>query len=113
VIADLSNADAAAKIDGWVKEVTNGAILEILGGPINKSSFVALNALHFKSRWRTPFDLRLTAPFPFTGIDGNNAGVAMMRLGLRLHRSGRSAMEDTASLSLICRLPRSDSPSWS
>jgi serine protease inhibitor len=53
-IADLSDPEAAAKIDAWIKEVTKGAIPEILGGPVAKSSFVALNALHFKSRWKSP-----------------------------------------------------------
>jgi serine protease inhibitor len=42
---------------------------------------VALNALHFKSRWKMPFDPQATAPAPFTGIDGKSADVLMMRLG--------------------------------
>jgi serine protease inhibitor len=80
-VADLGKADETAKIDAWVKEVTKGAIPEILGGPVEKASFVALNALHFKSRWKTPFDPQATSPAPFTGIDGKTADVAMMRLG--------------------------------
>jgi serine protease inhibitor len=80
-IADLGNPEEAARIDGWVKEVTKGAIPEILGGPVSKASFAALNALHFKSRWKTPFDPKLTATAPFTGLDGKSADVQMMRLG--------------------------------
>jgi serpin B len=80
-IADLSDPEATAKIDAWVKEVTNGAIPEILGGPVSKTSFAALNALHFKSRWKTPFDPKLTANASFTGVDGKSADVAMMHLG--------------------------------
>jgi serine protease inhibitor len=80
-IADLSDPEASAKVDAWVGEVTKGAIPEILGGPIDRATFVALNALRFKSRWKTPFDQRLTAPAAFTGIDGKSADVAMMRLG--------------------------------
>jgi serpin B len=79
-IADLSSPEEAAKVDAWVKDVTKGAIPEILGGPVAKASFAALNALHFKSRWKTPFDPQLTAPAPFTGVDGKSAEVAMMRL---------------------------------
>jgi serpin B len=71
-IADLSDPEVAAKIDAWIKEVTNGAIPEILGGPIAKSSLVALNALHFKSRWKSPFDPALTAPAVFVGVDGKS-----------------------------------------
>jgi serpin B len=79
--ADLSSAPDAARIDAWVKDVTKGAIPEILGGPVSgKISFAALNALHFKGRWRTPFDPAQTAQTPFTGIDGKTADVAMMHL---------------------------------
>jgi serine protease inhibitor len=84
-IADLSDPQAAAKIDAWVSQVTNGAIPEILGGPVSKASFVALNALHFKSRWKTPFDLVRTQPAAFTGADGKSGDVAMMRLGEAVH----------------------------
>src|SRR5215467_1134702 len=80
-IADLSSPEEAAKVDAWVKDVTKGAIPEILGGPVTKASFAALNALHFKSRWKAPFDPQLTAPALFTGVDGKSAAVAMMRLG--------------------------------
>lgn len=77
---DLSKPEAVAKIDAWVKEVTKGAIPEILGGPLDNASFVALNALHFKGRWKTPFDPKLTSPAPFTGAEGKSDDVAMMRL---------------------------------
>lgn len=78
-IEDLSKPEAAARIDAWVKEVTKGSIPEILGGPLDKASFVALNALHFKGGWKTPFDPKLTAPAPFKSADGKSDDVAMMR----------------------------------
>lgn len=81
IIADLSDPKAAADIDAWVKEITHGAIPEILGGPVEKSSFVALNALHFKGRWKEPFDPQLTLPAPFQSIDRKPGTIAMMRLG--------------------------------
>jgi serine protease inhibitor len=84
-VEELSNPEAAARIDAWVKEVTKGAIPEILGGPVEKASFVALNALHFKGRWKTPFDPQLTATAPFRGVDGKTGEVAMMRLGQASH----------------------------
>jgi serpin B len=80
-IADLSKPEPVAEIDAWVKKETQGAIPEILGGPLEKASFVALNALHFKDRWKTPFDPQLTTPTPFKGVDGKTDNVAMMRLG--------------------------------
>jgi serine protease inhibitor len=78
---DLSNPQAVAKIDAWVKEVTQGVIPEILGGPLDKASFVALNALHFKGRWKTPFDPKQTTPASFESAEGKRADVAMMHLG--------------------------------
>jgi serpin B len=78
-IEDLSKPEAVARIDAWVKETTKGMIPEILGAPLDKASFVALNALHFKGKWKTPFDPKLTAPAPFTGADGKVEDVAMMR----------------------------------
>jgi hypothetical protein len=48
--------------------------------PGAKSSLVALNALHFKSRWKSPFDPALTAAV-FVGVDGKGREVAMTRLG--------------------------------
>jgi serine protease inhibitor len=81
-IADLSKPESVAEIDAWVKDVSQGAIPEILGGPIEKASFVALNALHFKDRWKTPFDPQLTMPAPFKAADGKTEVVTMMRLGL-------------------------------
>ena len=79
-IDDLSTPEAAAKVDAWVKEVTKGAIPEILGGPLDKASFVALNALHFKAKWKTPFDPALTAQASFKEVGGKGEDVAMMRL---------------------------------
>jgi serine protease inhibitor len=101
-VADLSNPDAAAKIDAWVKEVTQGAIPEILGGPIEEASFVALNALHFKGRWKTRFDRQLTVTASFKGVNGNSGDVAMMHLGqaIRAFRQGRDRERDFVAVDL-------------
>jgi serine protease inhibitor len=101
-VADLSNPDAAAKIDAWVKEVTQGAIPEILGGPIEEASFVALNALHFKGRWKTRFDRQLTVTASFKGVNGNSGDVAMMHLGqaIRAFRQGRDQERDFVAVDL-------------
>jgi serpin B len=101
-IADLSDPEVAAKIDAWIKEVTNGAIPEILGGPIAKSSLVALNALHFKSRWKSPFDPALTAPAVFVGVDGKSGKIAMMRLGraIRAFRQERKGEHSFVAIDL-------------
>jgi serine protease inhibitor len=80
VVADLTKADEIKKIDDWVKATTGGMIPEILGQPLQAPSFVALNALHFKAKWKTPFDSRLTAETSFIGADHKSGPVEMMRL---------------------------------
>jgi serine protease inhibitor len=80
-VADLSDPETAAKIDAWAREATQGAIPEILGGPVEEASFVALNVLHFKGRWKTQFDRQLTVTAPFKGVNGTRGDVAMMHLG--------------------------------
>jgi serine protease inhibitor len=79
-IDDLSKADAIARVNDWVKTVTQGLIPQILEGPLDKPAFVALNALHFKGRWQTRFDPEQTKPAPFTSLDGKATEVAMMHL---------------------------------
>lgn len=79
-IVDLSTPEGAKKIDDWVKTITKGAIPDLLGGPVPNASFAALNALHFKSRWKTRFDPKQTGPAPFTGVDDKSAEVQMMHL---------------------------------
>jgi serine protease inhibitor len=79
-VADLTKADEVKKIDDWVNATTGGMIPGILGQPLDAPSFVALNALHFKAKWKTPFDPRATADAPFMGADHKSEPVAMMRL---------------------------------
>lgn len=81
-VADLSKSEAVAEIDNWVKETTKGAIPSILGGPLDNASVVALNALHFKGKWRNAFDPKLTTLAPFTGVDGKSAETKMMHAAL-------------------------------
>ena len=88
---DLSKTEEVAKIDAWVNKMTQGMIPQILGGPLEKPAFVALNALHFKGKWQTPFDPKLTAPAPFVSAAGKSADVQMMHLteARRLYRTDK------------------------
>jgi Caspase domain/Serpin (serine protease inhibitor) len=45
---------------------------------------VAINALHFKDRWKDAFDPSLTSPAPFRGVGGTAGEVPMMHLENRL-----------------------------
>lgn len=90
-VKDLTKPEVVAEINEWVKNETQGAIPEILGQPTEKPAFVTLNALHFKGKWKTPFDAKLTAPAPFKSADGKSSDVEMMRLteARRLYRTDK------------------------
>jgi serine protease inhibitor len=57
-------------------------------GSVETVSFAVLCALHFKSRWQSAFDPKLTAIAPFEGVEGRSESVAMMHLdgGTRSYR---------------------------
>ena len=78
--ASLGEPSGIAKVNAWVSTQTAGLIPTILSDPIPNAALVALNALHFKDKWQSPFDKRLTATQPFDLVGGKTNDVAMMRL---------------------------------
>jgi serpin B len=78
--ADVSKPDGAKMVDDWVNDNTKGVIPEILGKPLDRPSFIALNALHFKAKWKEPFDPKQTAEAPFVGSDGKSQPTMLMHL---------------------------------
>jgi len=60
---DFSNSNEAAKvINAWVHNVTRGVINEIVGPQtlIADTTIVLANALFFKGKWKTAFDVKST-----------------------------------------------------
>ena len=66
------------KINGWVKEKTEGKIEKILEELSPDSVCVLLNAVYFKGKWQTPFKSRMTHKAPFFKADGKEVKVDMM-----------------------------------
>ena len=77
--ASLGEPAGIAKVNAWVSTQTGGLIPTILSDPIPNAALVALNALHFKDKWLSPFDKRLTSTQPFHLVGGKTSDVAMMR----------------------------------
>lgn len=77
-VENLSNPQTIAKINAWVKRETSSLILSIIDEPPTNAGLIALNALYFKDRWRTPFDPLLTKAAPFRKADGTTTEVQMM-----------------------------------
>src|SRR5262245_46886281 len=77
-VDDLSKRDTLQRINEWVAARTKGLIPTILDDAPREGGLVALNALHFKDRWRIPFDPDATAPVPFHTLDGRTIEGPMM-----------------------------------
>jgi serine protease inhibitor len=77
-VEDLDDPATIQRINDWVKERTAGLIPSIIEKAPRDGGLVALNALHFKDRWRDPFDPSLTRPARFRGL-GATFEVPMMQ----------------------------------
>jgi serpin B len=76
---DLSNPAGIARINDWVKAHTAGLIPSIIDKAPREAGLVALNALHFKDRWKDAFDPGLTKPGRFHGAGGTETELPMMQ----------------------------------
>jgi serine protease inhibitor len=78
-VEDLDDPATIQRINAWVKERTAGLIPAIIEKAPRDAGLVALNALHFKDRWKDAFDPSLTKPARFHGTDGTAIEVPMMQ----------------------------------
>jgi serine protease inhibitor len=69
---------AASRINGWVKERTQGKIPEIIKEPARRTMLILTNAVYFKGRWAVPFDQKETKPRSFHLPEGHSITVPMM-----------------------------------
>jgi serine protease inhibitor len=90
-VEDLDDPATIERINGWVKERTGGLIPSIIEKSPREGGLVALNALHFKDRWKDAFDPSATRPAPFHRVAGDAVEIPMMALEgkLRLREEGR------------------------
>src|SRR5689334_2894061 len=73
---DFGSSGAAATINDWVKQSTNGKISAIVDGPIGDDVVMYLiNAIYFNGAWTARFDRSLTRPDQFTTIGGTIAPI--------------------------------------
>jgi serpin B len=83
---------AVTSINGWVSDRTQGEIPSLLQpGDVDMTTRVVLvNAIYFKGAWATGFDPNMTAPQPFTLLDGSQESVPTMNATVSL-RTGSSS----------------------
>jgi serpin B len=82
----LADAGVVGRINGWVKEKTRGLIPEIIGEAPETLGLVAINALYFKDKWKTPFEPSRTKAAPFRTTFGKPVDVQMMHSKVTQYR---------------------------
>ena len=88
---DFGDPRTADKINDKVRQQTGGLIPEIVERTPGNTSLLALNALYFKDRWKTPFDAADTKPAPFRRVGMRPEPVSMMQLPEGRYRFRRDA----------------------
>ena len=81
---NFTDPNAAATINAWVDENTNGKIKQIVQAPINPLTVMFLiNAIYFKGMWKYQFDENLTQDDSFFLSDGSEISCNMMAQNAR------------------------------
>jgi serine protease inhibitor len=79
-VVDFSAPGTAENLNAWVREHTAGLVPEIVDRLPGGTSMLVLNALHFKDRWKVPFDVAETGTAPFKRVGAKPLAVSMMHL---------------------------------
>lgn len=75
---DFADEGAVARVNGWVSEVTDGAIPRLISTLDPDDALVLANAVRFRGDWTHPFDPERTVPAPFRLRSGASVEVPTM-----------------------------------
>jgi serpin B len=78
LVDHLGDPNTVGRINAWVRQRTRELIPSIIDEAPEEIGLVAINAVYFKDRWKTPFDLARTQPEPFRTASGKPVDVKMM-----------------------------------
>ena len=78
LVDNLGDAKIIDRINSWVRQKTRDLIPSILEEAPETLGLVAVNALYFKDKWKTPFDPARTAQEKFQRVSGDPVDAAMM-----------------------------------
>ncbi len=78
LVDNLGDAKMIGRINEWVRQKTRDLIPSIIEEAPEDMGLVAINALYFKDRWKTPFDPARTQSAPFQAASGRPVDVRMM-----------------------------------
>lgn len=77
-VDDLRKPETIQRINDWVALRTRNLIPSILSEPFSHPGLVAVNALYFKDKWKTPFDPSQTRTEAFHLVGRKSVDVSMM-----------------------------------
>jgi serine protease inhibitor len=78
LVDHLGDPKMVERINGWVRLKTHELIPSIIEEAPEEMGLVAINALYFKDRWKTPFDAARTQSELFQSASGRPVDVTMM-----------------------------------
>jgi serine protease inhibitor len=78
LVDHLGDPKTIGRINDWVRQKTHDLIPSIIEEAPADMGLVAINALYFRDRWKTPFDPARTMAEPFQTASGRPVSVKMM-----------------------------------
>ena len=81
LVRDMRRRDTLEVVNSFVRDRTKGRIAGILDQMPDDAGLVAINAMHFKDRWKKEFDQAGTRPMVFHRRRGDFLDVPMMHSG--------------------------------
>lgn len=74
----IDDPSAPGNINKWISDKTNGLIKKMVEKLDPYTAMLLINAIHFKGKWKYPFEVDNTHNQAFYLVDGTNAQVQMM-----------------------------------
>jgi serine protease inhibitor len=75
---DISDPLAPKQINSWIENKTNGLIKNMVEKLNDNSVMLLINAIYFKGKWKSQFDVKNSVNKPFYKPDGSTSQVPMM-----------------------------------
>ena len=76
---DINDPLVPTQINTWIESKTNGLIKNMIGALDKNTVMLLINAIYFKGKWNSQFDINNTADGPFYKPDGSTTTVPMMK----------------------------------
>lgn len=76
---DIADPLAPKLINSWIESKTNGLIKNMVEKLNDNTVMLLINAIYFKGKWKSQFEVKNTLNKPFYKPDGNTADVPMMK----------------------------------